>query len=91
MTTSFGNGVVFYFRENDGFYEVLLIEYKMKNSSFAKAFLRKYFLSYRLADGCCEGYPVLTSLSLSGVLSSEDHMIGVHIVMVPSDPMVCQL
>jgi len=91
VTTSFGNGVVLSFRENDGFYEVLLIECKMKNSSFAKAFLRKDFLSYRLADGCHEGYPVLTSLGLSGVLASVDPMTGVHVVSVSSAPMVCYL
>jgi hypothetical protein len=91
VSTSFGPGVVKRFRESDGFYEITLIRWKLAHGGFAKAILRKGDISHRVAEGCIEGYPVLTSLGLTGTLESVDPTTGVHIVTVPSAGMVCYL
>ena len=44
-----------------------------------------------MAEGCTEGYPVLTTLGLTGTLASVDPTTGVHIVTIPSAGMVCYL
>ena len=91
VTTMFGNGVVRSFRPSDGFYEVSLTGWTIANGKHATAMLRKNDISYRIAKGCHEGYPVLTSLGLSGTLASVDPKTGVHIVTVPSAGLVCYL
>jgi hypothetical protein len=53
--------------------------------------LRRDDLSYRLAEGCHEGYPVLTSLGLSGTLESVQPTTGIHVVTIPATNMVCYL
>ena len=91
VSTSFGPGVVNRFRPTDGFYEVSLKRWKLAGGGFAKAVLRKGDISHRVAEGCIEGYPVLTSLGLTGTLASVDPTTGVHIVTIPSAGMVCYL
>lgn len=86
VTTSFGDGIVLGFRESDGFYKV-----KLEKWGSAVAYLRRDDLSYRLAEGCHEGYPVLTSLGLSGTLESVQPTTGVHVVTIPATNMVCYL
>ncbi|KAL9191023.1 hypothetical protein ACHAXT_000729 [Thalassiosira profunda] len=82
VTTAYGDGTVRAFRESDGFYIVSL--------SFGTAFLREDSMSYRLARGCVEGYPVMTTWG-SGVLQSVNPTTGVHTVTVPSFGGVCYL
>ena len=80
VTTSYGDGVVFSFRSSDGFYLVKLIKF---GSIPATAYLQDDSMSYRLAKGCVEGYPVLTKFG-SGVLQSVNPTTGVHNVTIPS-------
>lgn len=47
-------------------------------------------ITHRVAEGCIEGYPVLTALG-TGTLASVDPTTGVHIVTIPSAGMVCYL
>lgn len=91
VSTDFGPGVVRRFREEDGFYEVSLVKWKLANGNIATAILRKDGISHRVAEGCIEGYPVLTALGLTGTLASVDPTTGVHIVTIPSAGMVCYL
>jgi hypothetical protein len=91
VTTSFGNGVVKSFRPSDGFYNVSLVDWTLANDKHATAILRKDDISYRIAKGCHEGYPVLTSIGVSGTLASVEPTTGVHIVTVPSAGLVCYL
>eukprot|EP00547_Thalassionema_nitzschioides_P005819 CAMPEP_0194219164 /NCGR_PEP_ID=MMETSP0156-20130528/25329_1 /TAXON_ID=33649 /ORGANISM="Thalassionema nitzschioides, Strain L26-B" /LENGTH=1176 /DNA_ID=CAMNT_0038948731 /DNA_START=151 /DNA_END=3681 /DNA_ORIENTATION=- len=91
VSTSFGPGLVKRFREEDEFYEVALMNWKLANGCFAKAILRRDGISHRLAAGCIEGYSVLTDLGLSGTLASVDPTTGVHIVTIPSAGLVCYL
>jgi len=91
VTTSFGNGVVRTFRDEDGFYEVTLVDWKLANNICAKIYVTKESLTYQKAVGCQEGYAVLTSLGISGILESIEHKTGVHIVSVHSSGMVCYL
>ena len=86
VTTSFGDGLVQSFRESDGFYEI-----KLEKWTGAVAYLRRDDLSYRLAESCHEGYPVLTRLGLSGTLESVQPKTGVHVVTIPATNMVCYL
>lgn len=86
VTTSFGDGHVQSFRESDGFYKI-----KLEKWTGAVAYLRRDDLSYRLAEGCHEGYPVLTGLGLSGTLESVQPKTGVHVVTIPATNMVCYL
>jgi hypothetical protein len=88
VTTAYGDGTVRAFRESDGCYIVSLL---MKTGkSFATAYLREDSMSYRLARGCIEGYPVLTTFG-SGVLQSVNPTTGVHTVIIPSFGAVCYL
>jgi len=91
VTTSFGPGIVQSFRAQDGVYEVLLTNWKMMGDVHPKAYLMQDELNYLLADGCSQGFPVLTSLGLSGNLASVQPSTGVHIVTVGSAGMVCYL
>ena len=43
------------------------------------------------SKGCQEGYPVLTSLGLTGKLASIEPTTGVHIVTIHTAGMVCYL
>ena len=89
VTTTYGDGTVRAFRESDGFYTVSLL---MKSGkAFATAHLQEDSLSFRLAKGCIEGYPVLTKLGLSGVLQSVNPTTGVHHVIIPSCGIICYL
>ena len=80
VNTSYGDGVVCSFRSSDGFYTVNLMRC---GKVFATAYLHDDSMSYRLAKGCVEGYPVLTKFG-SGVLHSVNPTTGVHNVTVPS-------
>jgi len=87
-TTPYGDGTVRAFRESDGFYIVSLL---MKSGKvFGTAYLREDSLSYRLARGCIEGYPVMTTFG-SGVLQSVNPTTGVHNVIIPSFGAICYL
>lgn len=88
VTTVYGDGTVRGFRESDGFYVVSLL---MKcGRAFGTAYLREDSMSYRLARGCIEGYPVMTSFG-SGVLQSVNPTTGVHTVIIPSFGAICYL
>jgi len=91
VTTPFGLGEVQSFRESDGFYDVSLIKWNMKGDVSPTIYLMKDTLNYHVSNGCHEGYPVLTSLGLSGNLASVQPTTGVHIVTVPMAGMVCYL
>lgn len=91
VTTIFGEGVVHRFRSIDGFYEVHLTRWMLASNKCATAFLRRESINYRIANGCKEGYPVLTTLGASGTLASVDPTTGVHIVTVPTAGMICYL
>lgn len=88
VITVYGEGTVRAFRESDGFYVVSLL---MKSGKMlGTAYLREDSLSYRLAIGCIEGYPVMTTFG-SGVLQSVNPTTGVHTVIIPSFGGVCYL
>jgi len=91
VTTPFGNGHIRRFRSSDGFYEVILIGWKLKGGKHPVAFFQKDAMSYRLSSGCQEGYPVLTKMGLSGTLASVEPTTGVHVVTILSLSMVCYL
>jgi len=91
VATPFGYGRVRSFRESDGFYVVNLPDWKLKHGKHPVAFFQRDALSYCLAKGCQEGYPVLTNLGLSGTLASVDPTTGVHVITIPSLSMVCYL
>jgi hypothetical protein len=88
VTTAYGDGTVRKFRESDGFYVVSLL---MKSGkTFGNAYLREDSMSYRLARGCVEGYPVMTTFG-SGVLQSVNPTTGVHHVIIQSFGAMCYL
>jgi len=89
VVTIFGNGVVTAFRESDGMYVVKLQTWKMANGRHAKLYAMKETLNHQIAKGCIEGYPVLTSLGLSGTLLSVQPRTSIHVVAVPTAGMVC--
>ena len=91
VTSAFGHGRIENFREEDGFYEVSLIDWVLANGRYAKIYLTTGSLTYRKAPHCHEGYGVLTSYGLSGRLESVQPKTGVHIVTVPGAGMVCYL
>jgi hypothetical protein len=86
VTTMFGNGVVCRFRPYDGFYEVSLRDWTLADGKHAMAVLRKNDISHRIAKGCHEGYPVLTSLGVSGSLASVEPTTGKYLDVIV---MVC--
>jgi hypothetical protein len=89
VSTPYGPGLVKRFRAMDGFYEIHLLRWKLGNGSYATATLKKCDISHRIADGCIEGYPVLTRFGLTGILESVDPQTGVHLVCIPSAGMIC--
>jgi hypothetical protein len=90
VTTAYGDGTVQSFRESDGFYVVSLLMKFGKKSAFGNAYLREDSMSYRLARGCIEGYPVMTTFG-SGVLQSVNPTTGVHNVIIQSFGAICYL
>ena len=74
-----------------GLYEVSLVQWTLADGSHPKAYLQEVDLQCRIAKGCQEGYPVLTTLGLTGNLASVEPTSGVHIVAVPSAGLVCYL
>lgn len=91
VSTRYGDGVVLGFRESDGFYQISLVRWKLANGKQPVAYIRREGIGTRVARNCQEGYPVLTSLGLSGILASVEPTTGVHIVTIPSAGMVCYL
>jgi len=91
VSTALGNGRVLHFRKEDGFYCVSIISWKLADGRYPKAWLRETDISYQIARGCKEGYPVLTNLGISGVLQSVQPTTGIHIVSAPSARMVLYL
>ena len=93
VSTEYGFGMVKFFREDDGFYEVALISWTLADNRHPTAYLKKDDIRIRIARGCQEGYPVLTNLGLSGTLASVEPTTGVHIVTVPTSGMcmVCYM
>jgi len=91
VTTLFGEGSVRSFRGSDGIYEVALLKWKMKGGLLPTIYLMKDALRNHVSNGCHEGYPVLTSLGVSGNLATVQPTTGIHIVTVPMAGMVCYL
>jgi len=91
VSTAFGNGRVTEFREDDGFYCVSITSWKLANGAHPKAWLPEVDISYQIAKGCKEGYPVLTKLGVSGILQSVQPTTGIHIVSALSARMVLYL
>lgn len=91
VTSKYGPGRVSRFRDSDGIYEVDLIRWNLANASHPKAYLRQDDIMYRIAPGCQEGHPVLTTMGLSGTLASVEPTTGVHLVTINSAGMVCYL
>jgi hypothetical protein len=76
VSTVFGNGLVLGFREEDGFYHVSLTGWTLANGVHPSAWLREVDISYQIAKGCQEGYPVLTTFGLTGTLESVQPTTG---------------
>jgi len=91
VSTTFGNGRVLQFRENDGFYRVSLSSWKLSNGKSPTAWLQEAEINYQIAKGCKEGYPVLTNLGVSGILESVQPTTGIHIVSAPCARMILYL
>jgi hypothetical protein len=91
IATAFGSGRVINFRETDGFYRISLSSWTLANGEHPTAWLRGVDIRYQIAKGCQEGYPVLTTFGVSGILESVQPTTGVHIVSAPSARMVLYL
>jgi len=91
VSTAYGNGEISLFREEDGFYKVLITSWILANGKCATAWLREVDIRCRIADDCQEGYPVLTRMGLTGILESVQPSTGVHLVTVPSVGMAMYL
>jgi len=78
VLTPFGYGTVRTFRETDGFYHLSLVGWQMKGPH-PTAYFSGDSLSYGIAKGCVEGYPVYTSLGLTGILISVEPTTGAHV------------
>jgi hypothetical protein len=91
VATAFGSGRVINFRESDGFYRISLSSWTLANGKHPTAWLRGVDIRYQIAKGCQEGYPVLTTFGISGILESVQPTTGVHIVSAPSARMVLYL
>lgn len=91
VSTVYGDGQVKQFRASDGIYEVELVKWILANRKYARCFLRRDDMRNLVAKDCQEGYPVLTSFGLSGVLASVEPRTGTHIVTIPLAGMVCYL
>lgn len=91
VSTAFGNGRVIGFRKDDGFYCVSITSWKLADGKHPKAWLQEVDISYQIAKGCKEGYPVLTKLGVSGILQSVQPTTGIHMVSATSARMVLYL
>ena len=91
VSTKYGIGRVEAFRESDGFYEVSLSQWILADGKTASVYLRTDDMTYRIRKDCYEGYPVLTSLGLTGKLASIEPTTGIYIVTIPSAGLVCYL
>jgi len=91
VSTAFGNGRITDFRKGDGFYCVAITNWKLASGVHPKAWLQEVDISYQIAKGCKEGYPVLTNFGVSGILQSVQPTTGIHIVSAHSARMVLYL
>jgi len=91
VVTPFGSGVVNSFRELDGMYVVELQSWLLADGHAAKIYAMKESLIHQIAKSCIEGYPVLTSLGLSGTLVSVKPRTSIHVVAVSMGGMLCYL
>lgn len=91
VVTPFGDGIVEEFRAVDGVYRISLLKWELCNGESAKIFSKQESLRPKIATGCKEGDPVVTSLGLTGNLVSVQAKSGLHIVAVPSTHMICYL
>ena len=91
VSTAFGDGRIIDFRQEDGFYCISITSWKLTDGRHPKAWLREVDISYQIAKGCKEGYPLLTNLGVSGVLESVQPTTGIHMVSAPSARMVLYL
>lgn len=91
VTTPYGKGRVLKFRPTDGFYITVLASWSLADGRNPRVFVRGVDLRSFVAPGCHEGYPVLTSIGLTGSLASVEPSTSVHIVTIPSAGMVCYL
>lgn len=87
VRSKYGAGRIRCFREDDGFYVVHL------NGCRAILYARKDELSCFTVDECREGFPVLTTLGLTGTLASVEPTSGTHIVTIRAmgSNLVCYL
>ncbi len=76
VATALGDGVVVGFRPQDGFYELQLKNWVLANGRHPTAFMSRRSINFKIANGCGEGYPVLTRLGLSGTLASVEPTTG---------------
>lgn len=76
VATACGDGVVVGFRPSDGFYELKLKKWVLTSGRHPTAFMSRRSINFKIADGCGEGYPVLTRLGLSGTLASVEPTTG---------------
>ena len=76
VSTAFGHGTILGFRDSDGFYQISLSSWTLANGAHPTAWLRGVDISYQIAKGCREGYPVLTNLGLTGTLESVQPTTG---------------
>lgn len=91
VNSPYGIGSVTSFREADGVYTVELESWKMADGKNAKLFTTRDNLNHHVAKGCIEGFPVLTSLGLTGTLISVQPRTGIHMIAVPTAGMVCYM
>jgi len=91
VSTAFGNGRIIDFRKEDGFYCISITSWVLADGGHPRAWLQEVDISYQIAKGCKEGYPLLTKLGVSGVLESVQPTTGIHIVSAPSARMVLYL
>ncbi len=76
VSTAFGIGRIVGFREVDGFYKISLTSWTLADGSHPIAWIRGVDIKYAIAKDCKEGYPVLTSLGLTGILESVQPTTG---------------
>lgn len=93
VRSKYGVGRIQSFRQEDGVYEVELSNWTLTDKRPVKLFARENDLSCYIVDECREGFPVLTSLGLTGTLASVEPTTGIHIVTIRAmgTSMVCYL
>lgn len=91
VNSPYGQGRVTSFRESDGIYTVALKSWKLADGKNARLYTMRDHLNHQIARGCIEGFPVLTSLGLTGTLISVQRKTGIHIIAIPTAGMVCYL